>query len=114
MEEGIFLFFCFYLFFKIKKKKSRFIFRFFYFYLFFFEFIFIFQKKNKKAFVEPILSKEESKKRIRVVTQCKVLKVVFEGKRATGVEVEVDSRRIILKPKKEIILSAGYIKLNLV
>jgi choline dehydrogenase len=50
------------------------------------------------------------RKDIQVVTRARVLRVVFEGKRAVGVEIEREGQRSIVRAKREVILSAGALE----
>ena len=50
------------------------------------------------------------RKNLTVHTKAMVQRVLFEGKRAVAVEVDLNGQRIILRARKEIILTAGAIQ----
>lgn len=56
-----------------------------------------------KAYVTPNLSRPN----LKVMTRAATRKVVLEGKRATGVLVQVDGRETLISARKEVVLSAG-------
>ena len=56
-----------------------------------------------RAFLHPAMKRPN----LRVITKAQVLRVVFEGKRAVGVEYLHEGQRKILRAKAEVILSAG-------
>ena len=56
-----------------------------------------------KAYVTPNLARPN----LQVWTEARTLRVVFQGRRATGVEVEVGGVRSILVARLEVLLSAG-------
>lgn len=58
-----------------------------------------------KAFLYPVLAQSN----ITVLTQAHVNRVVLQGDRATGVEVNVQGRDIVIGATSEVILSAGGI-----
>lgn len=53
----------------------------------------------------------EARKRpnLRTILNARVLRVIFEGKRATGVVFEQEGREIVLQTRREVIISAGSI-----
>lgn len=59
-----------------------------------------------KAYIHPVL-KRRSNLHLWVDTQC--LRILFEGKRAVGVEIEGPQGRRIIRCRKEIIVSGGAI-----
>jgi choline dehydrogenase-like flavoprotein len=59
-----------------------------------------------RAYLFPHLHREN----LTVYTKAIVQRVLFEGKRAVAVEVELRGRRVILRASKEIILAAGAIQ----
>lgn len=60
---------------------------------------------TSKGFLRPVKSREN----LKVVTQAQVQKVLFEGKRATGLDVDVRGVKTTYKARGEVILSAGAI-----
>lgn len=58
-----------------------------------------------RAFLHPAMKR----KNLAVVTGAQVLRVVFEGRRAVGVEYRKDGRTAVLKARREVILSGGAI-----
>ncbi|MBL4926595.1 GMC family oxidoreductase [Fuscibacter oryzae] len=58
-----------------------------------------------RAFLHPAMKRPN----LRVITKAQVLRVVFEGNRAVGVEYLQDGQRKVLRAKAEVILSAGAI-----
>lgn len=58
-----------------------------------------------KAFLRPALKRPN----VRVITQAHATRIVFEGARATGVEIARDGRREVISARREVILSAGSI-----
>lgn len=57
------------------------------------------------AFIHPVRNRAN----LRIVTGALVHRVVFEGRRAVGIECDVDGRRTVLRARREIVLSAGAI-----
>ena len=57
------------------------------------------------GFLKPVLHREN----LRVVTDALVSKVLFDGKKAVGVQFLKDSKKIEIKANREIILSGGTI-----
>jgi choline dehydrogenase-like flavoprotein len=47
------------------------------------------------------------RKNLDVLTDCEVLRIVFEGKRAVGVMIERDGREVTLRARREIVLTGG-------
>jgi len=60
---------------------------------------------TSKGFLRPVKSREN----LKVVTQAQVQKVLFEGKRAVGLDVDVRGTPTTYKASGEVILSAGAI-----
>mgnify|MGYP001161251893 FL=1 len=58
-----------------------------------------------KAYLKPALAK----KNVKLVTRVLVDKIIFEGKKAVGVEFFYQGQKKIIKVKKDVILSAGSI-----
>jgi choline dehydrogenase len=58
------------------------------------------------AYLKPV----RSRKNLRVMTETQATRVLFEGKRAVGVEAIREGRRIQIKAKREVVLSAGAIQ----
>lgn len=58
-----------------------------------------------RAFLLPVIKRPN----LHISVRSHVTKVLFEGKRAVGVEVIKDGRKTILKATKEVILSAGSV-----
>ena len=58
-----------------------------------------------KAYLKPALAK----KNVKLVTRALVDKIIFEGKKAVGVEFFHQGQKKIIKVKKDVILSAGSI-----
>jgi len=56
-----------------------------------------------KAYVTPNLKRPN----LTVMTRTKTSKIRFDGRRATGVEVESGGQRVTLKANREVVLSAG-------
>jgi choline dehydrogenase len=57
------------------------------------------------AFLHPV----EHRRNLKIVTRALVHRIVFDGRRAVGVEYEAGNRRITVRARKDIILSAGAI-----
>jgi choline dehydrogenase len=51
----------------------------------------------------------EKRPNLRVLTQAAAQRIVFEGRRAVGVEVVQGGRRILVRARREVLLSAGSI-----
>lgn len=60
---------------------------------------------SARAFLRPI----EGRENLTVVTNALVRRILFEDKRAVGLETEIDGARRVFKARKEIVLSAGAI-----
>jgi choline dehydrogenase len=54
--------------------------------------------------------KEAASENLSVLTGARVLRVVFEGRRAVGVEVEREGRRELLHARSEVVLCAGALE----
>ena len=63
------------------------------------------RQSSSTAFLQPALNRNN----LHVITQAHVTKVVFEGKRAVGVEYVKNGRLETMRAQKEVILSAGTI-----
>ena len=61
------------------------------------------RESASRAFLRPVLGR----KNLRVMTGMDVRRVLFEGGRAVGVEVEKDGQRFEMRSGREIVLSAG-------
>lgn len=59
-----------------------------------------------RAFLRPALSRPN----LTLWTGCHAMRVTFEGRRATGVEVVVDGRTSTVQARCEVVISAGAIK----
>jgi choline dehydrogenase-like flavoprotein len=69
---------------------------------------------TEKAFLDPILfdvrRRDAPVRKLRVLTDHRVEKVLFEGKRATGVVANLSGvKSVVLKAKREVILCAGAV-----
>ncbi len=58
-----------------------------------------------KAFLRPALKRPN----VRLITQAQATRVLFDGARATGVEIARDGRREAISARREVILSAGAV-----
>lgn len=56
------------------------------------------------AFIVPVMGKRQN---LNVLLDTQTIRVVFEGKRAVGVEVENKGQRRVIRANREVILSAG-------
>ncbi len=63
------------------------------------------RQSSSTAFLRPALDRNN----LHVITQAHVTRVVFEGKRAVGVEYVKNGRLETVRARKEVILSAGTI-----
>jgi choline dehydrogenase-like flavoprotein len=61
------------------------------------------------AYIHPILRGEERRPNLTVLTKAWVNKIVIENDVATGVSIISNGQKILLKPRREIILSAGAV-----
>lgn len=59
-----------------------------------------------RAYLFPHLQRSN----LTVYTKAMVQRIVFEGKRAVGVEVDIQGERTVLRAKREVLLSAGAIQ----
>lgn len=58
-----------------------------------------------KAFLRPV----KNRRNLRIMTEAHVQRIVFEGRRAVGVEIIREGRRQVIKSSGEVILSSGSI-----
>lgn len=58
-----------------------------------------------KAFLRPALKRPN----VRLITQAQATRVLFDGARATGVEIARDGRREVIAARREVILAAGAV-----
>lgn len=63
------------------------------------------RNSSAKAFLRPALSRAN----LSLMTRTMVTRIVFEGSRAVGVEIERRGKREIIRARKEVILSAGAV-----
>jgi len=61
------------------------------------------RQSSAVAFLEPVRSRPN----LKVLTETAVLRIVFEGRRAVGVEVHGPDGKRLIKSRREVILSAG-------
>ncbi|EFZ02306.1 GMC oxidoreductase [Metarhizium robertsii] len=61
------------------------------------------------AYIHPILRGEERRPNLTVLTKAWVNRIVVENDTATGVSIISNGQKLLLKPRKEIILSAGAV-----
>ena len=62
------------------------------------------------AYIHPILRGEERRPNLTVLTKAWVHKIIVENDTATGISLYTDGgEKVVLKPRKEIILSAGAV-----
>ncbi|MCK5575347.1 MAG: GMC family oxidoreductase N-terminal domain-containing protein, partial [Sphingomonadales bacterium] len=69
---------------------------------------FTIKKGNRNSAAQAYLHPVKKRKNLTVLTECHTLKIITEGKRATGVEY-ADGTRVKVKAKKEVIVSAGAV-----
>jgi len=64
------------------------------------------RQSSAAAFLKPARGRAN----LEVRTDCKVLRVRFEGKRAVGVEIENGDQRLVLRASREVIVCAGALE----
>ena len=63
------------------------------------------RNSTARAFLHPAMKR----KNLNVITRAQVTRVVMEGRRAVGVEYLKDGQRLVMKARREVILSGGAI-----
>jgi choline dehydrogenase-like flavoprotein len=65
------------------------------------------RESTADAFLRPALARAGATRNLEVVPRAMATRIVFEGRRATGVEVARDGRVSVLRAQREVIVAAG-------